>query len=524
MKIGINRNLLAACYALYFVCFLNLPFWKEVFSFTTFSNFADLAYLAAAFIILCGIFFIVFSLLLVPYLGKTLIFLMTCLSIFAIYHMHYFKIEINADMIRNAIQTDLHETLDLLNYNFLIWFSALATLPFLSLYFLKIRYLSTISTEIKSRIYSIFLCLLLIGSAFGISYKNIVVVHRNHRNLTGLVTPLNCFYSLGKYIKKQRLTKKAFTPIALDATRSNLWEKVSKKTLLVIVVGEAARSDHFSLNGYERETNPLLKTKNVISLREVFSCETSTAAAVPGIFSRLSQKEYSPEKAAEEENLLDVLHRTGFAIYWLDNNSSSKGVAARFKEENFRDQNQNDEILLKNLEKHIKELTTDTVIVLHQLGSHGPSYYKRYPSEFSIFTPTCKTSEIQSCKKDDLINTYDNTILYTDYILAKIIETLEKNPQLNTAMIYISDHGQSLGEYGLYLHGTPYIVAPNEQIHIPWIMWFSDSFTKEFQVDKAHILKKITTKYRHENFFHSVLSLLNINTTAYKKELDIFKE
>lgn len=524
MKISVNRHLFIWCFSLYFAYFLNIPFWKQTFDIVKLSNVADIAYLLSAGMILPCIFAVLFYLFLSPYLGKFVIFLIASIAIFSTYHMHYFRVEINADMIRNVLQTDFHEAFDLFNVSFLLWFGALATLPFLSLYFCKVHYHANLLKEVKSRLISILLCIALIGCSFGLSYKNIIVIHRNHRNLTGLVSPLNCFYSFGKYIKKQRLIKKTIIPIAQDASRGALWKTVSKKTLLVIIVGEAARSDHFSLNGYSRETNPLLKAKNVISLKEVFSCGTSTAAAVPGIFSKLSHKDYSAEKAAEEENLLDVLHRVGFSIYWKDNNSSSKGVASRVREENVRGLNQNDEILLKGLDEYIKNLTGDTILILHQLGSHGPSYYKRYPLEFNVFTPTCNTSEIQSCEKNHLINTYDNTILYTDYILAKIIEMLEKNPQLNTAMMYISDHGQSLGEYGLYLHGTPYIVAPKEQKHIPWIIWLSDSFEKEFQIDKEQLIKKTSTKYGHENFFHSVLGLLNIGTKEYKKRLDIFRE
>jgi len=523
MKISVNRHLFIWFFSLYFAYFLNIPFWHQILDIIKLSSVADLAYLLSASIILPSIFAILFYLFVFPYFGKFIIFLMTFIAVFSTYHMHYFKVEINADMIRNVLHTDFHEAFDLLNVSFFLWFSTLVLLPFLSLYFCKIHYHAHFLKEIKSRLISILLCIALIGCAFGISYKNIIVIHRNHRNLTGLVTPLNCFYSLGKYIRKQHLIKKTITPIAEDASRGALWKTVSKKTLLIIVVGEAARSDHFSLNGYLRETNPLLKTKNVISLKEVFSCDTSTAAALPGIFSKLSQRDYSPEKAAEEENLLDVLQRVGFLVYWKDNNSSSKGVASRVREENVRDLNQNDDILLKGLDEYVKSLKEDTVLILHQLGSHGPSYYKRYPSEFNIFTPTCNSSEIQSCQKDHLINTYDNTILYTDYILTKIIEVLEKNPQLNTVMMYISDHGQSLGEYGLYLHGTPYVVAPKEQIHIPWIIWLSDNFAKEFHVNKEHLLKSITTrKCAHENFFHSVLGLLNIDTEEYKKDMDIF--
>ncbi len=521
--IKINRNIFSIFLSLYFVCLLNIPFWCEIFKIIQLDRFADLVYLAAMFVGLSALFTVVFNLILVPYLGKIFISILALIAIFATYHMYYFKVVIDLNMIRNVLQTDIHESLDLLSINFGIWF-LLTGIPLFSLCFLKIIYKPRILAEIKSRLISVLIAALLIAVSVGAAYKTIVIIHRNNRSLTALVTPINCIYYLGKFIKKYNQAPSQFTKIALDATKGPHWQNVTKKSLLVIVVGEAARSGNFSLNGYLRETNPLLKTKNVISLKDVSSCGTSTAVAVPGIFSKLARKNYTPEKAAQEENLLDVLSRAGFSIFWRDNNSSSKGVASRFKEENIRHLDQNDAALLEGLDEYIKGLQTDTIIVLHQLGSHGPAYYKRYPEKFNQFKPGCSTNEIQSCKKSDLVNTYDNTILYTDYILTKIIELLEKNGQFNTAMIYVSDHGQSLGEYGLYLHGTPYLIAPKEQTHVPWIMWLSDSFTQEFGIDVNSLRARAETgKYSHDNFFHSILGLLDIKTHEYDQGLDIFK-
>jgi lipid A ethanolaminephosphotransferase len=281
--------------------------------------------------------------------------------------------------------------------------------------------------------------------ATSISYKNIVVIHRNNRKLARVITPMNWVYYLGKFIKKNQPAKDLIN-VGLDASKGQRLQETTKKTLLVIVIGEAARSGNFSLNGYKKETNPLLKTKNVISFKDVTSCATCTATALPGIFSRLPRTNYSPEKATAEENLLDILARVGFSIRWRDNNSSSKNVAFRFNEENIRELNQNDEALLEGLDEYIGAIKNDSILVLHQLGSHGPAYYKRYPDQFDQFKPGCNTNEIQGCKVEDLVNTYDNTILYTDFILTKIIELLEKNTQLNTSMFYISDHVESLGE------------------------------------------------------------------------------
>lgn len=519
----ISRNHFILFLSLYFVCLLNIPFWCENIKLIKFHRIADLIYLASLFVSLTATFSIVFNLILFKHFEKFLAIILALLAIFASYHMYYFKVMIDLDMIQNVLQTDIHESIDLISMKFGIWLFLLST-PLLALYFIKIRYESGFLKEIKSRLLSIILSILLIAASIGIAYKNIVVIHRNNRNLTKLVNPLSCIFYLGKLVKIHAQPTAEFKQIGLDALKGSRWQNVTKKAVVVIVIGEAARASHFSLNGYERETNPLLKTKNVISLKDVSSCGTCTAVSVPGIFSRLPRNAYTPEKAAQEENLLDILARAGFSILWRDNNSSSKGVAARFKEENIRHLNQQDEALLDGLDEYIKNLKTDTIIVLHQLGSHGPAYYKRYPEKFNQFKPGCNTNEIQSCKKPDLINSYDNTILYTDYVLAKIIDLLTQNDQFNTVMIYVSDHGESLGEYGLYLHGTPYLIAPKEQTHIPWIMWLSDSFVQEFGIDVNSLKTKADTrKYSHDNLFHSVLGMLDVSTKEYEQSLDVFK-
>ena len=364
----INRNIFIVFLSFYFVCLLNIPFWNAVFKIVNFDNTSDLIYLVSMFIGFSAIFSIAFNFLLFPYTQKTLIVVLASAAIFSSYHMHYFKVVIDADMIQNVLQTDIHESLDLLSTKFGLWFLLLG-FPLLSLCFFKIIYQPKFFSELKARIIAIIIAALLIAISVGAAYKTIIVIHRNNRNLISLITPINCIYYLGKYIKKQNQTPQEFTKIALDAAKGALWKNVTKKSLLVIVVGEAARSDNFSLNGYTRQTNPLLKTKNVISLKNVSSCGTCTAVAVPGIFSKLPRENYTPEKAAQQENLLDILSRIGFSILWRDNNSSSKGVAARLKEENIRHLDQNDEALLTGLDSYIKSLKHDAVIVLHQLGS-----------------------------------------------------------------------------------------------------------------------------------------------------------
>lgn len=249
------------------------------------------------------------------------------------------------------------------------------------------------------------------------------------------------------------------------------------------------------------------------------------------MFSQFDRTNYSEHKFDSSENLIDVLSHANVNVLWRDNNSDSKGVAVRDKNvlyQDFKGSETNticdiecrDEGMLVGLQDYIdKHLTGNIAIVLHQMGSHGPAYYKRYPKKFEKFTPVCSNNLLEKCSLEEISNTYDNTILYTDYFLSKIISVLKNNTsQFKSAMFYISDHGESLGENGVYLHGLPYAIAPVTQKHIPAIMWLSDNFTTH---SFESIKKKENLAFTHDNLFHTMLGLMEIKTEVYKPDLDM---
>jgi lipid A ethanolaminephosphotransferase len=300
--------------------------------------------------------------------------------------------------------------------------------------------------------------------------------------------------------------------------------------LVILVVGETARSDHFSLNGYTRDTNPLLAREKVASFRNVWACGTSTAISVPCMFSIYDQDGYSKSKAARTENVLDILQRAGVSVLWLDNNSDSKGVALRVPYQSYKSPDINPECdsecrdlgMLSNLQEHIDAHPDgDLLIVLHQMGNHGPAYYKRYPAEFERYTPVCQTNELAQCDRQSIDNTYDNAILYTDYFLSQVIELLKRNAkQFEAAMFYVSDHGESLGENNLYLHGLPNLLAPDTQKHVPMIFWYSDSFLEDgISVDLLR--DQLDEKLSHDNVFHTLLGLFEVETGVYDPKRDL---
>jgi lipid A ethanolaminephosphotransferase len=351
---------------------------------------------------------------------------------------------------------------------------------------------------------------------------------REHKPLRSFTNPTFLLYSIGKYINKNfSVAPRQVKPLGTDA---KIPATDLDRELIILVVGEAARADHFSLNGYQRPTNPRLQRNDVISFRQMYSSGTSTAFSVPCMFSNIPREQFSERKGAANENLLDVLVHAGVNVLWRENNSDSKGVAVRVPNADYKTPKNNqvcdiecrDEGMLVGLQDYIDTHPKgDIVIVLHQMGNHGPAYYKRYPKTFATFTPTCDTNQLEECTNEEIGNTYDNAILYTDYFLDQVIALLKKNTShFETAMFYMSDHGESLGEYGIYLHGLPYAMAPENQKHVASVLWFGDSF----HIDQQAVRRKADTPLSHANFFHTVLGLMEIQTSVYKNKLDILSD
>jgi lipid A ethanolaminephosphotransferase len=349
---------------------------------------------------------------------------------------------------------------------------------------------------------------------------------REHKELRAHANPVYYIYSTIKFAS-QSLKPESDEPMMVVGADAVIPASDVHRELIIMVVGETARADRFSLNGYSRETNPRLKQKNAISFTNFWACGTSTAVSVPCMF-LLDGDSKGPAAIKTQENLLDVLQHSKVNVLWRDNNSDSKGVAIRVPYQDFKSPKVNpvcdtecrDEGMLVGLQAYIESHPTgDIFIVLHQMGNHGPAYSRRYPPEFEKFKPACKDSDLNRCSREEIGNAYDNAILYTDHFLAKAIELLEKNDsKFETALFYVSDHGESLGENGLYLHGLPKAIAPDAQLHIPAVMWFGSNFDK---LNKLELLVKSKIRYSHNNVFHTILGLLEIESTTYSPAMDM---
>ena len=453
-----------------------------------------------------------------------LIFILLSSSIVSYFANNYSTV-FDDNMIVNTLETNLSESLDLFSFKLIAYFVVLGVFPSIWVYKLELKK-TAISSMLWNKLKAIVVLIVvfvLVTLLFSKAYTSFA---RENKQLRLHINPTYFLYAIGKYAGNQFKSANApFVTIGQDAT---IQRSDKSKKIVIVVAGETARADRFSLNGYERDTNPLLAQQDVISFSQMSSCGTDTAVSLPCEFSQLTKSDYSHAQGKNMSNALDVLSTAGVNVLWRDNNSSSKSVADRVEYQDYKSNSSNticdnecrDEGMLVGLQSYIDDRKNqDIMIVLHMMGSHGPAYYKRYPAEFEKYKPVCETNQLNECTNEQINNTYDNTIIYTDYFLAKVIELLKNNQKTHkTAMFYMSDHGESLGENNLYLHGMPYFIAPKEQTHVGSIMWFDDQFTKE--INQQELQKKVKTPTTHDGMFHTLLGLMNVKSTVYDKNMD----
>lgn len=518
-----------AVVSILFTIFYNISFFRKVIETYQVSSNTILS-LVSVPIFLLTCFVLIFTIFSSKHTTKPILILTLIASSFTSYFMDSYHVVIDDDMIRNIAQTDLDESLDLFNFKLVLYVLFLGILPSFIIYRTKINYLS-LRREVLSKVRIILACLVVILVIFFAFSKFYTSFFREHKPLRYYTNPTYWIYSVGSFIGQSGKNKiSTLSKIGIDSDVNELYEDGDKKELVIMVVGEAARADRFSLNGYKKETNPNLKKEGIINFTNVYSCGTSTAVSVPCMFSIFDKDDYSHEKGLSTQNILDVLNNTKkIDILWRDNNSDSKGVALRVDFEDYKTSKNNticddecrDEGMLVGLDKYIEDHKgRDILIVLHQMGNHGPAYYKRYPKKFEKFTPVCKTNQLEECSAEEIGNAYDNAILYTDYFLSKTINFLKKYSKTHeTAMIYMSDHGESLGENGLYLHGLPYFMAPDNQIHIASLMWLGS--IKEEDIDERKLSARRNEEFSQDNLFHTLLGIFEVESEVYDKEKDI---
>lgn len=510
----------------------NSVLWEHLFSITAADGKGLMLRVAFAVMVFCA-FNLVLTLVAFRRVLKPVLISLFFISAGVAYFMSQYGALIDVGMFRNFAETNATEVRDLLSFKLFAYLLLLGALPSWLLYKVPVNYRRW-PREVLSKCLVTGLCSLAIGAVAITNYQGLASLFRNHHELRMMVVPSNYIGASISYVREQVVSsQKPFVAIGEDARRNPSWQGHARKSLTVLVVGESARAENFGILGYDRDTTPKLSQESgLIAYTNVHSCGTETAVSVPCMFSNMGRKNYDATQAKNQEGLLDILKRAGLDVIWRDNQSGCKGTCDRVTLQdvsNLKDPQLcansecRDEILLQGLQALIDNLDHDTVLVLHQMGSHGPEYFKRYPKEYEHFTPVCQSNALNNCSRESIVNGYDNTLVYTDHVLSSLIDVLRANQdKADTAMLYLSDHGESLGEYNLFLHGTPYMLAPEQQKHVAMLAWFSDRYQQAFSVD-AHCLQQSRDKpLSQDNLFHSMLGLLDIDSKVYNPALDMF--
>ena len=448
--------------------------------------------------------------------------------------MQRYGVVLDPTMLRNAMRTDVREASELVNPGLIASIVGALVLG-AALWWIPLRQ-RTLRRALWVRLLTLAGVLLAAVAALLIGFQDIGSLMRNNKALRYQITPGNVLYSAGRVVATDLRGAQAAREPVPEFQRA-VAAPGRKPQLLVMFVGETARAMNFSLNGYARETNPELAKLPVINFVQTTACGTSTEVSLPCMFSPFGRADYDEDRIRNSEALPQLLGRAGLRVVWLDNQSGCKGICSGIDSRDLTtgtdpvmcpDGRCFDEVLLKALAQVVDEgakeaVPRDTVVVLHQLGNHGPAYYKRYPAAFRRFTPECTKNELRECSQAEIVNAYDNAILYTDHLLAQTLGYLkQQQARFDVGLMYASDHGESLGEKGLYLHGMPLAIAPKEQTSVPMLWWFGgDGASGWGGLDAACLRERAKAAASHDNLYHSVLGLVGVTTPLYKADRDL---
>ncbi|MEH4626726.1 phosphoethanolamine transferase EptA [Phytobacter diazotrophicus] len=529
---SLSRLSFLILFALYIALILNIAFYRQAFSLLPVDSLHNALVFASMPVVAFSVINIALTLTSFLRLDRLTISFFILVSAAAQYFIMSFGIIIDRSMVTNILDTTPAESFALLSPRMVVVLLLSGALMVLIAWWIKIKAPVSAWRSIISRLVSIAVSALLIVFVALLFYKDYASLFRNNKELVKSLSPSNSITAGLSWYSHHRMDNLPLVRIGEDAQQRAQMQNGPRKNLTILIVGETSRAANFSLGGYAHDTNPRLKQDNVVYFPNTTSCGTATAISVPCMFSNMPRQNYDEELAHHQEGLLDIIQRAGIQVLWNENDGGCKGACDRVPHQDVTalnlpglciDGECQDEALFHQLEDYINNLQHDGVIVLHTIGSHGPTYYNRYPAAFRKFTPTCDTSQIQTCTQEQLVNTYDNTILYIDYIVDKAIKLLQsKQDKFTTSLVYLSDHGESLGEDGVYLHGLPYSIAPETQKHIPMLIWLSEDYQKRYGVDNQCLQKEAQQKnFSQDNLFSTMLGMTGVSTKEYRAQDDI---
>ena len=517
--------MLNAIVTTYFLALCNHTFWTHLIRI-----FEGRMLLGAVFLgAIWSLIYLTISILAVRWLHKPVLIAFIMITAVSSYYVDVLGAVIDREMIQNAMTTTFAESRHLITPDFLMHVALYGVLPSVLVLLVRVRrhsFRRGLITWVLGTAGSF-------AAVLGLLYINLQTfspILREQKELLASVQPLAPVGGTARYAKMMlRSTHIVLQQTGTDAVPGPFLAKAGKPVLMVIVAGETGRAANWSLDGYAKQTNPELSKRDIIYYSNATSCGTATATSLPCMFSPLTRGDYTYQRGLENENLLDVLQRAGFHVEWWDNNTGNKNIADRVSARTMHAEDGpefcfpecTDEVFQKDLEKVAATMTQNTVIVLHQIGSHGPSYWLRYPEDQELFKPACHTAQFGDCTSEEIVNAYDNTIAFTDLSLARLIDAIDAQDRVIPALFYVSDHGESLGENGIYLHGAPYFMAPVEQTEVPMVIWMAARFREAMGLDQACMAAKAGGAVSHDNMFSTILGMVDVSTTAIAPDLDL---
>ncbi|GGC09025.1 phosphoethanolamine transferase [Oxalicibacterium flavum] len=530
----VSAELLALIASLYFTLTANHLFLNSALQGRDWGDHKTWLLAIALLLAITGIHTALFLILFSRRTAKPLLITLLVITAAASYYMNRYTVFFNGEMIRNILRTDFKEASELLSLDMLLHILLYAGVPIALLSRMHIAKRRWTRTLWIRPLCVIAAAVVTVAAVLPV-FQDFSAMMRNQKEMRFLIMPgayLTSFTRVLASDGKQAATGRI--SISEDARLGALWAHRSKPMLFVLVVGETTRAANWGLNGYARQTTPRLASlEGIINFPYATSCGTNTEVSVPCMFSPFGRHDYDEEKIRSHESLLHLIHRTGISTVWRDNQSGCKGVCDGLPMTHIDTSQKSplcdgerclDDILTEGMDTDIQRAPNGNVfVVLHQLGNHGPAYYKRYPPELRRFVPTCDTADLGKCTKEQIVNAYDNGVLGTDRMLASTIAYLKTQTHYDTAMLYLSDHGESLGEHGIFLHGLPYSIAPKEQTQIPMVMWMSSGFSSSFGINRDCISRRANQPISQDHLFHSLLGLLRIESKQYDPAWDAFK-
>lgn len=531
---GLSPEWIALALAVYFSALLNGPLWQAILATQqSIASGEKTLFIAASLLGVTAFQVGLISLFCWGRLTKPVAALLVLITVSAHYFLVRYGVLFDVSMLRNILETNPQEAGELLTMGFVLHHIKYSAPLLLFLTLINLRSTPFIRS-LLTKIFLILGVLIICVGGMAISYKNFSSSMRNHKSVRHMILPASPVISLIR-TSFAADTKYPVEKIPLDPQAKALINSSPKPFLLLLVVGESLRAQNWGLSGYARQTTPLLAQRDSNTLFNfpfAKSCGSNTEVSVPCIFSVLGRRNYDETKIHQTESILELLNQVGIKTTWVDNQSGCKGVCTKI--DSFRAQdltgeknsadNAPDEIFLKTLKTVFKERLGSQVIVMHMLGNHGPAYSQRYPARFEKFTPACKSNDLGNCSRESIVNAYDNVIFYTDYILNELIQQLEAIKTHDVGLVYVADHGESLGEKGIYLHGLPYAIAPEEQTRVPFMIWLPAQTQKNLKLNNSCLQKKVRNPTHHDYLSHTLLGLFQVQSHVINPQLDLLRD